>query len=141
MQENKVSVGENESKIEEHFPDNTIKEINQKEVKIYNEQSVPCFLRVKLLWSDDAAKKKATVDIDQTKWEYSEQEECYYYKEVLEPKKEASFCSTIRMENPTELDNFSVTVYEETYQQGGFSSAQYKEAFSNYEKNRGTSDE
>ncbi|MGN0465161.1 MAG: hypothetical protein ACI4F9_02270 [Lachnospiraceae bacterium] len=138
IQENKVSVGENESKIEEEFPDSSIKEINLKKVEIHNKQSVPCFVRVKLLWSDSNVKEKSSLDIDNTKWEYNQEDDYYYYKEVLPPDiGVASFFSILRVQNPSEQDNFDITIYEETYQQGNFLENQYKEAFLEYQKNRG----
>ncbi len=138
MQTNKVLIGENESKIEEEFPDPNIKEINLKKVEIHNRQSVPCFARVKLLWSDFNVKQKSILDIDEEKWEYNQEDDYYYYKEVLAPNTGfASFFSTLRVQNPTEQDDFEVTIYEETYQQGNFSKKQYKEAFLEYQKNRG----
>lgn len=142
IQKNKVLVGENESKIEEEFPDPSIKEINLKKVKIHNKQSVPCFARVKLLWSDFNVKQKSSLDIDETNWEYNQEDDYYYYKKVLVPNVgTASFFSTLRIQNPTEQDNFEVTVYEETYQQGDFQENQYKEAFLEYQKNRGNDNE
>lgn|GEM_PF-4347634 len=138
IQKNRVLVGENESKIEEEFPDSSIKEKNLKKVEIHNKQSVPCFVRVKLLWSDFSVKQKSTLDIDEEKWEYNQEDEYYYYKETLAPDTGvALFFSTLRVENPTEQDNFEVTIYEETYQQGDFLENQYKEAFLEYQKNRG----
>lgn len=138
LQENKVLVGENESTIEEEFPDPNIKEINLKKVEIQNRQSVPCFARVKLLWSSLAVKQKAKVDIDLENWEYNDEDEYYYYKKALAPHTGvAKFFSTVRIENPTEQDKFEVTVYEETYQQGNFLENQYREAFLEYQKNRG----
>ena len=142
IQKNKVLVGENESKIEEEFPDPSIKEINLKKVEIHNKQSVPCFARVKLLWSDFNVKQKSSLDIDETNWEYNQEDDYYYYKKVLAPNTgAASFFSTLRIQNPTEQDDFEVTVYEETYQQGGFQEDQYKEAFLEYQKNRGNGNE
>ncbi len=138
LQENKVLVGENESKIEEEFPEPSIKEVNLKKVEIHNNQSVPCFARVKLLWSDFSVKQKSTIDIDEENWEYNKEDEYYYYKKVLAPNTGvAKFFSVLRMENPEEQDDFEVTVYEETYQQGNFLENQYKEAFLEYQKNRG----
>lgn len=140
IQKNKVLVGENESKIEEEFPDPSIKEINLKKVEIHNKQSVPCFARVKLLWSDFSVKQKSILDIDEEKWEYNQEDDYYYYKEALAPNTGvAPFFSTLRVQNPTEQDDFEVTIYEETYQQGDFSENQYKEAFLEYQKNRGNS--
>lgn len=142
IQKNKVLVGENKSKIEEEFPDPSIKEINLKKVEIHNKQSVPCFVRVKLLWSDFNVKQKSSLDIDETNWEYNQEDDYYYYKEVLAPNTGvASFFSTLRVQNPTEQDDFEVTVYEETYQQGDFQENQYKEAFLEYQKNRGNGNE
>ncbi len=141
-QENRVSIGENDTKIEEEFDDPKIKEINPKKVEIYNRCSVPCFARVKLLWSDFGVKEEAKIDFDMENWEYGEQDDYYYYKKVLEPgTKSTPFFSTIRIKNPKVQEDFSVTVYEETYQQGRFSKEQYKEAFSEYEKNRGNHNE
>lgn len=147
---NVVSIGHNDSHIEESFPDpepiapggGTY----EKEVTVKNESSVAGYVRVAVNFSDSAIGNAASfVGLDKTNWVYISANESatlggyYYYKNVLQPGETTQPLFTgIRIGSNLDFtyldsgDIFDVNVYEETVQQGKFMT--YREAWENFIK-------
>lgn len=146
---NRVGVGFNETVIEEEFPSPTPATPGQtqtfsKKVQVQNRNSVPCFVRVSISFSDsDIGQATALVNLNEDDWIFCSAEEnaklggYYYYKEVLLPGDitrplfdgiQITSDADFSLQNPE--DTFDVIVYEESVQQGSFTS--YADAWNHF---------
>lgn len=140
---NQVGIGYNESRIEENFPtptpiipnENTP---NTKVVTVTNTDSVPCYVRVSVSFSDSAIGNAAELlKLNTTDWIFcSETEDTklggyYYYKEPLQPGQSTvplfegiTVTADADFSQKESGDTFEVIVYEESVQQVHYTSCQ-----------------
>ena len=141
---NVLKAGYQHSEISEVFPPVSptplIKNpIYTKKVQIVNnasEGNVPCYVRVRILYSnDDLARAVDLLDMDLTNWIYSSGDGFYYYKNILMPG-EATTPLFGRIQllkdaaEPTyqeQIEYLDLDVYEESIQAEGF--ADYQSAW------------
>lgn len=135
---NRITIGSVETEIEEVFepekpdPGDRIK----KEISVINTGKSDCYVRVKAVFSDSDMEKKCIVDWNTTDWVYDTIDGYYYYKTVLASgKKTKNLCTAITiLSTATNIKEFDVIVYAESYQAEGFES--YREAWDYYERNK-----
>lgn len=133
---NSVSIGSNESVIEEEFVPETMKKGEntfRKEVSVKNTGNVPCYTRVFLAFSDSDIGERSQLSSNGISfydeaafrqhlpegWVYREDDGYYYYTKILEPgKSTGNLIHSVRTSFETEeqVDGFDVIVYEETAQ-------------------------
>ena len=130
---NVVRAGSIETVVEEEFnpPDEILKGVPYtKNVKIKNVGEAPCFVRVKVEFSDSMAGDYCTLDYNTADWEYNTADGYYYYKYPL-TKNDAS---------PKEsMTDFDILIYQESYQSNGFG-GDYREAWADYYANKPETD-
>lgn len=129
LQTNRFSVGENKGKIEEVFPDPEISygKTVTKEVRVTNTGSVPMYVRASLLFSSKEAQEGSSLVMGSARWEKQE-DGYYYYRDVVDPGKTTELLlKGIRWEKEEKETDFDLTVYTETIQAAGHTSA--REAF------------
>lgn len=126
---NSFSVGMNEVEIREEFPDpgvipgKTIK----KEAGFTNTGLVPMYVRAVFLFSSKEAEEGSELLMGSTLWEKAE-DGYYYYKKVVQPQESTElFLKGLRWKDQKMMDDFDLTIYTETVQAAGHSSA--REAF------------
>lgn len=139
--DNLVGIGYNESVIEEEFPSPTPAIPGQdnaytKKVTVKNNDSVPCYIRVAVAFSDShIGTATSLTDLNTTDWEFCPEEEdsklggYYYYKKVLAPGESSSplfegmnISSNADFSFSVSGDTFDVIVYEESVQSGSYTS-------------------
>lgn len=131
---NPLHVGENETCIEEQYDPPTAIEAGmtyQKEVRIKNEKSIPCYVRVFAEQKNPIADTYLAADWNRTDW--TKADGYYYYNDVLETGESTEPLLTT-LTASKDLDDFSMIIYSESVQARGYSSAQ--EAFASFEKGR-----
>ena len=111
---NCFSVGMNEVEIREEFPDQELTpgKIIKKEAGFTNTGMVPMYVRAVYLFSNKEAEEGSELLMGSTLWEKAD-DGYYYYKKIVQPQEST--------------DGFDLTIYTETVQAAGHSSA--KEAF------------
>ncbi|MCC2254873.1 hypothetical protein LKD70_10665 [Ruminococcus sp. CLA-AA-H200] len=146
-EENAVPVGVNTSVIEENFtnPDSVPDTggTYEKEVWVENTESVPCYIRAAVLFSDgDVSKGVDVLYPEDTGWRYISPEEdaklggYYYYENAVAPGEETGLLMekvSFSAEADASLmaeENFDIYIYEESVQQGSYGS--YAEAWSSF---------
>ena len=91
---NLVRPGYNRTEITENFPPVTPTPLVQNPTYVKNVQvvnspeqgNVPCYVRIRLLYSDDdVGRAVRLLDMDQINWSYSPGDGFYYYKHILNP--------------------------------------------------------
>lgn len=91
-----------------------------KKAAITNTGESSCFVRAKVVWSDDLVKEHCTLDWNTTDWVYNETDGYYYYKTKLQPKETTSYLFTyvsIDGEIETErLRTFDLSVLSDSVQ-------------------------
>lgn len=131
---NAMTFGENVITTEEEFPEPDPKpgDSVKKEVSIKNTGDVPCFVRTKILFSNNDAENVSTIDINTTDW-VKNADGYYYYKKIVPVEKNTSLLMTaIKIADNANLDtleDFEVIVYSESVQSEGFKDSEYLEAF------------
>lgn len=96
-----------------------------KEVKVKNEGSVPCYVRVFAEVSDPEARDAIDIDYNTSDW-IKKSDGYYYYSRILKTGEESeSLFKTLTAVN--DVSGFKIICYSETVQAYGFGSAQ--EAF------------
>lgn len=132
---NRFTFGENVIETDEHFPDPDPKPGGtvEKDVKVKNTGDVPCFVRTKILFSNDDAGLVSTLDINTADWEKNNTDGYYYYKHILPVNvSTSSLMKTVKIADNADLDgldDFDIIVYSESVQSDGYTDAQYLEAF------------
>lgn len=97
-----------------------------KEVKVKNEGSVPCYVRVFAEVSDPEARDAIELNIDSSAWSEKSSDGYYYYRKVLPPGSTTAHLlkAVTALED---VNEFKIICYSETVQAEGFNNAQ--EAF------------
>ena len=94
---------------------------------------MPCFVRTKILFSNDDAESVSTLDINTADWEKNNTDGYYYYKHILPVNvSTSSLMKTVKIADDAhldELEDFDIIVYSESVQSDGYTDAQYLEAF------------
>lgn len=139
--DNVVGIGHNESGIEEEFPsptpvipgqDNTY----TKKVTVKNNDSVPCYIRVSVAFSDShIGAATSLTGLNTTDWVFCSEEEdlklggYYYYKKAIAPGESSSpLFEGVKVSSDADFsfsvfgDTFDVIVYEESVQCGSHTS-------------------
>ncbi len=126
---NFLSVGMNEVEIREDFPDpeltpgKTIK----KEAGFTNTGLVPMYVRAFFLFSSKEAEEGSELLMGSSLWEKAD-DGYYYYKKIVQPQESTElFLKGIHWKEQELTEGFDLTIYTETVQAAGHSSA--KEAF------------
>jgi hypothetical protein len=145
--ENAVSIGRNTTTIGETFPDPSPVPLPEnpqyaKCVWISNEPagngySVDCYVRVMLLYSDyDIGRAVTLLNLNLSDWEYGE-DGYYYYRHILKTGDVTSALfdgfsidsSAVEDSCKSQIDTFSISVYEESVQAGDYENYQDAWAF------------
>lgn len=131
---NAMTFGENVIETEEEFPNPDPKpgDSVKKEVSIKNTGDVPCFVRTKVLFSNDKAESVSTIDINTTDW-IKRDDGYYYYKKILPVEKTTTNLMTaVKIADNANLDaleDFDIIIYSESVQSEGYTEEEYLEAF------------
>lgn len=96
-----------------------------KEVKVKNEGSVPCYVRVFAEVSDPEARDAIDIDYNTSDW-IKNSDGYYYYSRILKTGEESEPLFTT-LAAKSDADGFKIICYSETVQAEGFNNAQ--EAF------------
>lgn len=147
--DNLIGVGYNESVIEEEFPSPSPAIPGQnntytKKVTVKNNDSVPCYIRVSVAFSDShIGAATSLTGLNTTDWDFCSEEEdtklggYYYYKKVLAPGESSSpLFEGIKISSDADFsfsasgDTFDVIVYEESVQCGSYTS--YTDAWNHF---------
>ena len=126
---NSFSVGMNEVEIREEFPDQELTpgKIIKKEAGFTNTGMVPMYVRAVYLFSNKEAEEGSELLRGSTLWEKAD-DGYYYYKKIVQPQESTElFLKGIHWKKQKITDGFDLTIYTETVQAAGHSSA--KEAF------------
>ena len=115
---NEFSIGYTEGEVVEIFPDNkatTDSEI-EKIVDVVNGGNLPAFVRVRIVFSESAAKDIATIcGVDSSLWEYDPESDFYYCKEFIDVGESVRFMDSVRFDEVKDVDDFNITVYAELF--------------------------
>lgn len=118
---NRFEAGNNVSHIEEDF--GLYRELKKdcdyrKEVRVSNDGTVPCYVRVLAEAEEPEAAEAMELDIDEKDWTAKQQDGYYYYRHVLPPGEQtAPLFTTIKMKE--DLNELKIIVYSETVQTAG----------------------
>ena len=122
--ENRITIGQNDIMIEEDFtppkrwqPDTTY----EKDVKVRNTGSVPCYVRVYTALSDHTV--PAELDFDTKDWTQAD-DGYWYYAGIVEPGAVTSSLFTKVMIRDIETEQrktFDIIIYAESVQADGYS--------------------
>lgn len=139
--ENELTVGKVETTVTEDFrPPEELKagESFKKDVKITNSDSCACYVRVKVIFTDQYMEEHCKVDYNKTAFEYCKEDGYWYYKEVLWINESTeSLFTTVTIDegiNRANINDFDLQVYAESYQSGTF--LDYKTAWKHFKRNR-----
>lgn len=145
---NHIGIGHNTTEVTEEFPEPPpIPEEGKtyvKKVSVTNSQSVPCYIRVAVNYSDSDIGNAATLEkLNKTEWIYIAEDEdpklggYYYYNQVVQPAAATKMLFegiTISADADFSLQGpdaaFEVTVYEESVQAGEYTS--YRDAWNQF---------
>ncbi len=135
--ENWIGIGQNESQITEVFPEPAPiipdgENDYVKRVSVMNNSSVPCFIRVLVVYSDSGIGDAVQLqELNTTDWVYLPEDQneklggYYYYKHIVqsgditEPLfKGVKISADADLSYP--LDSFEVIIYEESVNQDGY---------------------
>lgn len=109
-----------------------------KDVKVKNIGLNDCYVRIKAVFTDSDMGDYCTLDFNDSEYEYNELDGYYYYKKILKKDEEtSSLFTTVSLSNSipeSEIKDFDILVYTETYQSYGFDD--YREAWKHYQKNK-----
>ena len=125
---NRLSCGHNTAGIVESYaPPSSFAKGDEitKEVKVKNEGSVPCYVRVFAEVSDPEARDAIDVDYNTSSW-VKNSDGYYYYSRILKTGEESEPLFTT-LTAKSDADGFKIICYSETVQAEGFANAQ--EAF------------
>jgi hypothetical protein len=127
LSDNHISIGSVETEITEEFPDPVIPKDGGtlvKKVSVKNTAKSSCYVRVQVLFSDEAAGKKCTIDYNSDDWSYKDG--WWYYLSPLGSGDSTSdlFSSVTFAAGASDLSGFSIYIRQESRQ-----SATYENAF------------
>ena len=126
---NRLSCGHNTAGIVESYaPPASFAKRDEviKEVKVKNEGSVPCYVRVFAEVSDPDERDTLELNIDSSAWSEKSSDGYYYYRHVLPPgSTTAPLLKAVTAK--ADVSGFKIICYSETVQAEGFNNAQ--EAF------------
>ena len=125
---NRLSIGHNTAGIVESYaPPSSFAKGDEitKEVKVKNEGSVPCYVRVFAEVSDPEERDAIDIDYNTSSW-VKNSDSYYYYSRILKAGEESEPLFTT-LTAKSDADGFKIICYSETVQAEGFSDAQ--EAF------------
>lgn len=138
---NRIPVGVDRTEIVERYDPPAKLEAGisfPKEVKISNTGKVPCYVRIKPLYTDEAALEYASVDYNTSDWVYDNSDGYWYYKYAVDPGGLTSpLFTTVTIDKNAaedEIKDFDILVYHESYQKGTYDD--YVTAWENYSKNQ-----
>lgn len=139
--ENELTVGNVETVVTEEFkPPEELQagESFKKDVKITNSDSCTCYVRVKLIFTDQYMADHCKLDYNTTAFEYCQKDGYWYYKEILGTNESTeSLFTTVTLEegiNRADINDFDLQVYAESYQAGNF--LNYKDAWEHFKRNQ-----
>ena len=138
---NEIPIGFDQTEIVEKYepPEKLEKGVSfPKKVQIKNTGAVPCYVRVKALFTDETVLEYTTLDYNTTDWAYDSTDGYWYYKNPL-PVGDLTtpvFTTVSIADNvkDSEIKDFEILVYHESYQQGEYTD--YVSAWANYRKNQ-----
>ena len=125
---NRLSCGHNTAGIVESYaPPSSFAKGDEitKEVKVKNEGSVPCYVRVFAEVSDPEERDAIDIDYNTSSW-VKNSDSYYYYSRILKAGEESEPLFTT-LTAKSDADGFKIICYSETVQAEGFNNAQ--EAF------------
>lgn len=109
-----------------------------KKVQIKNTGKVPCYVRVKVIFTDETVLEYTTLDYNTTDWAYDSTDGYWYYKDPLPVGALTTpIFTTVSIADDvedSEIKDFEILVYHESYQQGEYTD--YVSAWENYRKNQ-----
>ena len=126
--------------VEEYDPPEEVKPgtVIHKDVKVKNVGHSDCYVRVMAVFSDSAMADHCTVDWNLNDFVYNQTDGYYYYPGVLEKSESTpSLFTTVTVSGSADEKDivpFSIIVYAESYQAGGFSD--YQDAWQHFERNK-----
>lgn len=138
--DNAIRIGSNDVEIVEDFdpPDELLPNTSfHKDVKIKNMGESPCYIRVKVKFTDMDIGKYCTLDINK-KWVLKD-DGYYYYPDLVDSEEitESLFTTVEIGDAPEEaIKDFDIIVYAESVQIIGDSQAGYEETWELYQKNK-----
>lgn len=126
QQENHITIGENEIRIREKFQKPStwlFSTTYDKEVRIQNTGSIPCYLRVFAEISN--ADIPAQMDLNTSAWKKGK-DGYYYYKDIVAPEqKTAALFQHVQItEADIKQEAFQIIVYAESVQAQGYEDAE-----------------
>lgn len=126
QRQNHITIGENEIRIQEKFqkPSSWLFSTTyDKEVRIQNTGSVPCYMRVFAEVSN--ADIPAQLDLNTTAWKKGK-DGYYYYKDIVAPKQKTAvlFQHVQIAEADIKQEAFQIIVYAESVQAQGYQDAE-----------------
>lgn len=138
---NEIPIGFDQTEIVEKYepPEKLEKGVSfPKKVQIKNTGAVPCYVRVKALFTDETVLEYTTLDYNTTDWAYDSTDGYWYYKNPL-PVGDLTtpVFTTVSIADDvedSEIKDFEILVYHESYQQGEYTD--YVSAWKNYRKNQ-----
>ena len=138
---NQTVVGGNQIEVVEKFdPSQEVRSgaVIYKDVKVKNVGHSDCYARILIVFSDSEIEKHCIVDWNTKDFVYDNTDGYYYYPGVLkEGDLTPSLITTIQVNTTVGTEDampFSVIVYAESYQAGGFSD--YRTAWQHFERNK-----
>ena len=138
---NKITIGSVNTQIVEEFDPPVKIEPNTefvKDVKVRNTGISDCYVRVRVLFSDNYIEKNCSINWNEENWTYKSSDGYWYYTRSLKAGEETeSLFTKVSLSSDFNIDDisvFDIYVYHESYQSGGH--ADYEEAWDYYKRNK-----
>lgn len=139
---NQFTVGENTIEVVEEYepPEKLIPGMKIKKApRVENTGNLPCFVRMKAVFSDSAAEKfcePLEIGVD---WDYEAKDGYYYYKKILQPGESTQplfewvVIKSMKDDDTSytekEMVDFDILIYAESLEQGEYGENYYKTAW------------
>lgn len=125
--QNQVTVGYNTIQVVEDFdsPSELVPGLSfKKDVKVENTGKVPCYVRVKSLFTDEDMLPYCTVDYNTNDWVYNDKDDYWYYthKVVINDMTQSLF-TTVKINDDvqsSDIKDFDILIYAESHQSDGY---------------------
>lgn len=134
QKDNLTRIGTVDVKLQEEFdiPQDIVPgEQIQKRVWVQNTGTAPCYVRVRVIFSDSRMEKQCSIDWNQKEWIQNKTDQYFYYKNILYPGENTTdLMGTVSVSDtakPEELVPFQIFVYAECCQAGN--AASWKDAW------------